>query len=230
MTSHVRCSITGATFPTTYRKILFFVELPKIPKLDLGFAISIGSSDADANLQKIKDTMKSIIDRYGKSDIRYSFILFGDEPFERVSFAESQRYTVATLKDRINRFTRISGAALDKTLEEAKEIFERTARPDAKEVLVVIMDQTQSSGRESTKRKAKELQISGVKVVPVVLGEEGNKVELEEITRHKNNLVEMEKDENEEKAAEKIMIKVLEGNLTCSKFVILRIQFNHVQI
>ena len=63
----------------------------------------------------------------------------------------------------------------------------------------------------------------------MVLGEEGNKVELEEITRHKNNLVEMEKDENEEKAAEKIMIKVLEGNLTCSKFVILRIQFNHVQ-
>lgn len=55
----------------------------------------------------------------------------------------------------------------------------------------------------------------------MVFGEEGNKVELEEIIWYKNNLVEMEKDENEEKVVEKIMIKVLEGNLICFKFVIL---------
>ena len=194
-------------------KRFHFLELPKIPKLDLRFAISIGSSDADANLQKIKDTMKSIIDRYGKSDIRYSFVLFGDDPSERVRFPESDRLTIDLLKDRIDRFPRISGAALDKALEETKRTFEDTARPDAKKVLVVIMDQAQSSNRANTKRKARELQASGVKVVPVVLGEEGSKNELEEITRNKNNLVEMEIDENADKAAEKIMIKVLEGNV-----------------
>lgn len=195
------------------REIYFFLELPEIPKLDLGFAISTGSLDAEANLQTIKDTIKSVIDRYGKSDIRYSFILFGDEPSERVQFTESERYTIDILKDRVDRLSRISGASLDKALDKAKKMFEDTARQDAKKVLVVIMDQKQSGDRDKTKEKARELNIVGVKVVPVVLGDEASEEELEEITRNKNNLVEMKTDENPDKAAEKIMIKVLEGNL-----------------
>lgn len=153
-----------------------------------------------------------MIDRYGKSDIRYSFILFGDEPSERVRFTESERYTIDLLKDRVDRLSRISGASLDKALDEAKKMFEDTAMPDAQKVLVVIMDQKQSGDRVKAKEKARELKNAGVKVVPVVLGEEASKEELEEITRNKNNLVEMEKDENPDKAAEKIMIKVLTGN------------------
>ena len=56
-----------------------------------------------------------------------------------------------------------------------------------------------------------ELKETGVKVVPVALGEESSPDELTEITPNKDYLVEMEKDENPEKAAEKIMTKVLEG-------------------
>ena len=153
-----------------------------------------------------------MIDRYGKSDIRYSFILFGDEPSERVRFTESERYSIALLKDRVDRLSRLSGAALEKALDGAKKMFEDMARPDAKKVLVVIMDQKQSGSRDKTKEKARELKNAGVKVVPVLLGEEASKEELEEITRNKDNLVEMEEDENPDKAAEKIMIKVLEGN------------------
>ena len=195
------------------RKISFsFTELPEIPKLDLGFAISTGSLDAEENLQTIKDTIKSVIDRYGKTDIRYSFILFGDEPSERVRFTESERFTIEILKDRVDRLARISGASLDKALDRAKKMFEDTARQDAKKVLVVIMDQKQSGDRDKTKEKARELKNAGVKVVPVVLGEEASEEELEEITRNKNNLVEMDTDENPDKAAEKIMIKVLEGS------------------
>ena len=191
---------------------MFFTELPTIPKLDLGFAISIGSTDADANLQKIKDTIKAVIDRYGKSDIRYSFILFGNDPSRMVRFAESELYTTELLKNRVDSFTRISGSALDKALEEAKRMFKNTARPDAKKVLVVIMDQKQSSDRGNTKEKARGLTETGVKVVPVAIGEKASPDELTDITPSKKNLVEMDKDENPEKAAEKIMIKVLEGN------------------
>ena len=191
--------------------LFLFTELPKIPKIDLGFAISTGSFGAVTNLQTVKDTIKSVIDRYGKSDIRYSFIIFGNEPSERVRFTESERYTIEILKDRVDRLARISGAALDKALDKAKKMFEDTARQDAKKVLVVIMDQKQSGDRDKAKGKAGELKNAGVKVVPVVLGEEASEEELEEITRNKNNLVEMETDENPDKAAEKIMIKVLEG-------------------
>ena len=190
---------------------MFFTEFPKIPKLDLGFAISTGSSDSAANIQTIKDTVKAIIDRYGKSDIRYSFILFGNSPARIVSFTDSERYSIELLKNRVNGFSRISGAALDRALGEAKEMFEDTARPDAKKVLVVIMDQSQTSDRDKAKDKARELKETGVKVVPVALGEEASPDELTEITPNKGYLVEMEKDENPEKAAEKIMTKVLEG-------------------
>lgn len=191
---------------------MIFSEFPKIPKLDLGFAISIGSADANANLQKVKDTIKAVIDRYGKADIRYSFIMFGNVPSRIVRFAESEIYSMELLKSRVDSFSRISGAALDRALDEARKMFEDTARPDAKKVLVVIMDQEQSSDRNQAKEKAREVKESRVKVVPVALGEEANPDELTEITPNKNNLVEMEKDENPEKAAEKIMIKVLEGN------------------
>lgn len=177
----------------------------------MGFAISIGSTNADANLQKIKDTIKAVIDRYGKRDIRYSFILFGNVPSKIVRFAESELYTIELLKNRVDSFSSISGSALDKALDEARKMFEETARPDAKKVLALIMDQGQSSDSEKTKEKARDLRESGIKVVPVALGEEANPDELTEITRNKENLVKMETDENPEKAAVKIMIKVLEG-------------------
>ena len=189
----------------------WFTELPRIPKLDLGFAISIGSTNANANLQKIKDTIKAVIDRYGKRDIRYSFILFGNVPSKIVRFAESELYTIEFLKNRVDSFSSISGSPLDKALDEARKMFEDTARPDAKKVLVVIMDQGQSSDPEKTREKERDLRESGIKVVPVALGEEANPDELTEITRNKENLVKMETDENPEKAAVKIMIKVLEG-------------------
>ena len=138
--------------------------------------------------------------------------MFGNVPSRIVRFAESEIYSMELLKSRVDSFSRISGAALDRALDEARKMFEDTARPDAKKVLVVIMDQEQSSDRNQAKEKAREVKESRVKVVPVALGEEANPDELTEITPNKNNLVEMEKDENPEKAAEKIMIKVLEGN------------------
>lgn len=63
------------------------------------------------------------------------------------------------------------------------------------------------------KEKVRELKIVGVKVVFVVFGEEVSEEEFEEIIGNKNNLVEMEIDEDLDKVVEKIMIKVFEGNL-----------------
>ncbi|CAH3028780.1 unnamed protein product, partial [Porites evermanni] len=112
----------------------------------------------------------------------------------------------------VDSASRPSGAALDKALDDARMLFENTARPDAKKVLVVIMDQKQSGDRADSKVKAKELKESSVKVVPVAIGKDASAKELTEITSDKDYLVEMGEDENPEKAAEKIMIKVLEGN------------------
>ena len=175
--------------------------------------------DASANLMKIKDTIKAVIDRYGKSDIRYSVIAFGNTPSIKVRFLDSEVYDTNLLKMVIDAFPRNPGTAVDKALGEAKEMFQETARPDAKKVLVVIMDQKQSSRRENAKKKAQEVHKAGIKIIPVALGGEVNPDELAEITANKDNMVEMKKDEDPEKAVGKIMKKVLEG--WSNKFLII---------
>lgn len=75
------------------------------------------------------------------------------------------------------------------------------------------------------KEKVRELKIVGVKVVFVVFGEEVSEEEFEEIIGNKNNLVEMEIDEDLDKVVEKIMIKVFEGNLCVRYKNIIRIIF-----
>lgn len=206
--------VIGVFSRTAFVRLMHFswlIERPKIPKLDLGFAVSVGSSDADAKLQKIKDTIEAVIDRYGKNSIRYSFTFFGNEPSRVVRFAESELYTIESLKNRVDRLSIVSGSALDKALEDARKMFEDTARPDARKVFVVIMDQGQSSDPDKTKENARDLGVSGIKIVPVALGKEADPDELTQITTNKDDLVNVEKDEDPEKAAEKIMIKILEG-------------------
>ena len=220
-TSFAKCLLTYFAFPLKchhcFIKLLlsFFLCLfkvnPAIPKLDLGFAINIGSSDATANMQKVKATINAVIDRYGKRDIRYSFILFGNVPLRLVSFAESEIFTIERLESRVNSFSVRSGANLEKALDEARKIFQDTARSDAKKVLVVIMDQSRSSDSAKTKEKARDLRESGVKVVPVALGDEASDEELSEIASLKEYLVKMKEDDDPDKSAEKIMDKVLVG-------------------
>ena len=128
-----------------------------------------------------------------------------------MSFAQSEIFTIERLKNRVGSFSVRSGANLEKALDEARKMFEDTARSDAKKVLVVIMDQGQSSNSGKTEEKARDLRESGVKVLPVALGDESNPDELSEIAPHKEYLVKMKEDEDPEKAAEKIMDKVLVG-------------------
>lgn len=52
-------------------------KLPK-PEIDLGFAITAGSSYGDETFQFTKETIAEVFTEYGTDKIRYGLIVFGN--------------------------------------------------------------------------------------------------------------------------------------------------------
>jgi hypothetical protein len=100
------------------------------------FAISSRAARADSNFNKIKESLQSIIDRYGTFKIRYGVIVFGNTPSVRISLRDSFRQD-DLLKRAIDTIPRSSGANFGSALEKAKEMFDNSAqtRPGVKKVL-----------------------------------------------------------------------------------------------
>jgi hypothetical protein len=114
--------------------------------VDLIFALSATAISADKTFLLMKDSISEIIDKYGIGNAHYGLVVFGDSASTKVSF--SSGYTDSnTLKqfiDSVPRSTR--GPALDKAIDEAEVMFNSpAARPDAKKVLVVVIDKNSAS-------------------------------------------------------------------------------------
>ena len=67
---------------------LFLSDVPKIPEMNLAFAISARAVDDAANFEKMKDVIKTIVQEFGSNRIHYAVITFGDPvttelPFDR---------------------------------------------------------------------------------------------------------------------------------------------------
>ena len=106
--------------------------------------------------------------------------------------------------------------ALEEALLKAKELFQSSARKDAKKVLVVIADKSPLGNKKTIGKEAKELDIDNVKVVPVAIGGEIDVEEIEEISPYKDVLVIVSQDVDPKDLAESVMQKVLKGNFHVS--------------
>ena len=106
--------------------------------------------------------------------------------------------------------------ALEEALLKAKELFQSSARKDAKKVLVVIADKSPLGNKKTIGKEAKELDIDNVKVVPVAIGGEIDVEEIEEISPYKDVLVSVSQDVDPKDLAESVMQKVLKGNFHVS--------------
>ena len=100
------------------------------------FAISSRAARADSNFNKIKESLKSMIDRYGTFKTRYGVIVFGNTPRVRISLSETFRQD-DLMKRSIDNILRTTGADLGRALEKSKEMFDTSAqtRPGVKKVL-----------------------------------------------------------------------------------------------
>lgn len=105
--------------------------------MDLILAISATATQANTNFLQIKETLKSIIDRYGSFNIRYGVIVFGNIPSVQVPLAKAFN-TDQLRKDYIDsQLARTSGSDLGRALGQAKTMFDTSEqeRPGAKKVL-----------------------------------------------------------------------------------------------
>lgn len=152
---------------------------------------------------------------YGQERIHYSLIIFGSVPDPKIQFNDIFA-TDELLKTYIKSFERASGSALAPTLQEAREIFEKYARPGVRKVLVVITDKTSDSEEDDLRDKALLLEQAQIKVIPVGLGDEANDTELETLTPHKEDVITKPDTIPTTSLVKAIMRKLFEGNFDCN--------------
>lgn len=167
---------------------------------------------ADDNFEKAKEVIKAIIDAYSMNKLRYGVIVFGSSASIKVSFGDDfpSDEGLKTVIDFLSGSKETPD--LDDALKKGKELFdEAQERPNARKVLVIIIDKKSTSKLDDLKASAKLLQNDGIKVVPVAIGDEVDRVEVVETTPDKTNVVNVTTDVDVMELKEKIMAKVLKG-------------------
>lgn len=184
--------------------------------MDLGFAISASAANADKTFKLMKEAVKAVVDKYGITKIKYGLIVFGTTPISSKNFRESFP-TPEDMKNFVDVVRRQSGQPdLAMALEEGRRLFDRAAkRPNARRVLVVIVDNKSVNNPEDIKRASKSLENKNIKVIAVSVGQAADTKEMEHISSDKDRVIHVNKDEKPEALADKIISKATtKGELT----------------
>lgn len=83
-------------------------------------------------------------------------------------------------------------------------------RPDAKKVLVIIIDNKSDNAEEEVREAAVLLENEKIRVIPVALGGEADIPELTNATLDKDDVVKADREDDPEKIADKIIMKASE--------------------
>ena len=197
-------------------KMKYFSDVVPDPidqeNIDLVFAVSASSTEAKETFELMKDTLLSIVATHGAKNIHYTVMTYGSLTRTIVDFQDTFPDEQALLK-KLESLSVVSGTPdLDLALADAKKAFEAPgARPDAKQVLVFLVDSKSGSTEEDVLKSAMSLEEAGVKVIPVGIGSKVNREELEKTTPLKKNIIEVPIKENTEKLGKKIINKVRES-------------------
>jgi len=94
----------------------------EIPEVDMIFAISANAQLNElANFRQMKDIINAMIDKYGRGDIMYAVIVYGEVPSRSLRFTSNFDSDEA-LMDYISKMGKGRGASLTKALQLAKEV------------------------------------------------------------------------------------------------------------
>ena len=188
-------------------------------EVDLGFAISVTDSGAEQTYENMKNVMKHIVETYGLVSIRYGVLMFGNSANTYIPFSQTFPDKIA-LTILLDSFPPLRGGPdLRKALEEAKTLFDQaTARPNAKKVLAVIIDNKSINNRSEIEEPAKVLEDDDVQVVPVGVGPNVDEEELETMTSNKQNIIKTDKNGDPSRVGEDIIQKIREGEYFVSTY------------
>ena len=183
-----------------------------VPKLDLVFALSSTSPDKDETFQLMTDTVKSLLQRYDSSNIRFGLLEYGDDvnivvDLKNETDAAGMKAELAVIAPSVGL------SALDRALEAAKNMFfEAGDRKDADRVLVVMTDKNSLVDEEEIIGATKPLEKMAVKIIPVVIGDEVDPTNFKFVAP-KGNIIETNKDEDPTDLGEEIMERVISKSI-----------------
>ena len=66
--------------------MFLFIENAMLDEIDLAFAISSAAADAETTFQRMKDTIKQIMQEYKTEKLRYGLLVFGDKTISPLNF------------------------------------------------------------------------------------------------------------------------------------------------
>ena len=188
---------------------------PKIPDMDLVFAVSATSSESDQTFRQMKEILKSTVDNYGSSKIRYGIITFGDTVKKELDLAR-RLATDGPLKEIMDLIPKPTGRpALVLALKEAERMFQSSAaeRPGAKKVLVVLMDIKSVNTEEELKNAPLPLKELRVRIIAVPVGGAADSMELQKLTASSKDVIPVKKSDNPSKTTEDVMERIRDGKV-----------------
>ncbi|XP_068760301.1 coadhesin-like [Montipora capricornis] len=155
-----------------------------IPLLDLTFAISATSAQADSTIYLIRKTINSIVLQYGVSRIHYSVIFFGSVATTFFDFSDAPPNQDDLIRQ-VSFLPKSDGSPdLVEGLKEAKRVYDlQEVRPNARRFLVVIMDNASVSNENALKVAVTELVNNSIFIIGVGIGSGINRTDLDLITR-----------------------------------------------
>ena len=180
--------------------------------MDLVFAISANSENADATFKLMKDSIKKIMYElgYANGNVQYGIIVYGSTV---VQLNESSFENIKGLRSFVQTLRRRSrDPEIHKTLQEALKMFQGPGgRPGAKQVLVVLTDKKSTSTNEAIQAGSKLLDEERVRVIPVAIGDEADPDELVKVTPFRDDVIEAKENKEPWRLARQIIIKALSG-------------------
>jgi hypothetical protein len=193
--------------------LIFVPAIKRIPKIDLTFAISATSARSYRTYPLMKNTINSIINKYGTDAIHYSIIVYGSQATihrnfgDRIPDPDSLKRLVSALP------LSSGGSSVDKALEKAKQVYEGFGvRPDAEKVLVVITDKDSGLSISELKAAAKPLEKKGIRVIPVAVGSEVDPDKIGAVSTY-YKVIAAPENEDPNKLGNEIMKRALKGEI-----------------
>ena len=175
-----------------------------MPEIDVVFALTATTGDADDTYQRMKDAVEIITDMYGMNRLRYSFIVYGTLPNIRFDFKtnfprrESLKYFIEQARRETGRPD--TKELLDKAMQIVKD---SSVRPSAKKILVLLTDGASYDNPKEVESSIKAMEEQGVPVLIFAL-----------ISNPQTDF-EFPKTVEPRELAEKVMEKVLAGKCVC---------------
>jgi len=179
-------------------------ERPKVPEIDVVFALTATTGDADDTFQRMKDAVEIITDTYGVYTLRYSFIVYG--AISKTEFDFKTNFdNRESLKYNIEQSRRVTGRPDTKrTLQKAMQVIRGSSvRPSAKTVLVFLTDGASYDNPQDVEKAIQALNNKGTSVLTFAL-----------VNNPKTDF-EVSKTVEPGELAEKVMEKVLAGKYIC---------------